>query len=51
MKFHLIVDEYNVETLSHDETKKIRKLLKGGNFVSKIILILAQSLTKKGQQK
>ena len=33
-KFHLIIDEYDGETNSLDETKKIRKLLKSGNFVS-----------------
>ena len=33
-KFHLIVDEYDGETLSHNEIENIRKLLKGGNFVS-----------------
>ena len=33
-KFHLIIDEYDGETNSLDETKKIRKSLKSGNFVS-----------------
>ena len=30
----MIVEEYDGEALSHDETKNIRKLLKGGNFTS-----------------
>ena len=33
-KCHLIVDEYDGETLSHDETKNIRKLFICSSFVS-----------------
>ena len=31
-KFHLIVEEYDGETLSNDEAKNVRKLLKNGYF-------------------
>ena len=41
-KFHLIVEEYYGEALSHDEVKNVRKLLKGGNFISSNIATLAQ---------
>ena len=49
-KFHLIVEEYDGETLPHDETKNIRKLLKGGDLISLNIVILAQLLLIKRKQ-
>ena len=43
-KFHLIVEEHDREVLSHNETKNIRKFLKGGNFMFLNIIVLAQPL-------
>ena len=45
-KSHLIVEEYDGETLSLDEAAKITKLVKSGDFIKSNIILLAQPLMK-----
>ena len=47
-KFHLIVEEYGGEDLPHDETRNIRKLLKGGDLISSMLaqLLLIKRASK-----
>ena len=45
-KSHLIVEEYDGETLSHDEAAKITKLVKSGDLLESNIILLAQPLIK-----
>ena len=45
-KYHLIVEEYDGETLTHDEAGKITRLLKSGDLIKSNIMLLAQPLTK-----
>ena len=44
--YHLIIEEYDGETLSHDEAAKIKKLVKKDDFVESNIILLAQPLMK-----
>ena len=44
--YHLIVEEYDGETLTNDEAAKITGLVKNGDFVESNIILLAQPLTK-----
>ena len=44
--YHLIIEEYDGETLSHDEAAKIKKLVRDGGLVKSNIILLAQPLTK-----
>ena len=45
--FHLIVEEYDGETLVHNEAAKIVKLVQSSEFQQSNIIILAQPLMKK----
>ena len=45
-KSHLIVEEYDGETLSHDEAAKITQLVKSGDLIESNIILLAQPLMK-----
>ena len=45
--FHLIIEEFDGETLSHNEAAKITKLVKGDNLKKSHIILLAQPLMKK----
>ena len=45
-KYHLIVEEYDGETLSHDEAAKITRLVKGSDLLDSNIILLAQPLMK-----
>ena len=45
-KSHLIVEEYDGETLSHDEAAKISKLVKSADILESNIILLAQPLMK-----
>ena len=47
INFHLIIEEYDGETLSHDEAGKITKLIKGSVLMKSNIILLAQPLIKK----
>ena len=47
INYHLIVEEYDGETLTHDEVAKITGLIKGGDFLESNIMLLAQPLMKK----
>ena len=44
--YHLIIEEYDGETLSHDEAAKITKLVREGGLMESSIILLAQPLTK-----
>ena len=44
--YHLIIEEYDGETLSHDEAGKITKLVKSGDLIESNIILLAQPLMK-----
>ena len=44
--YHLIIEEYDGETLSQDETVKIKELVKKDDFVESSIILLAQPLMK-----
>ena len=44
--YHLIIEEYNGETLSHDEAAKITKLVKSGDLIESNIMLLAQPLMR-----
>ena len=44
--YHLIVEEYDGETLSHDEAAKIKKVVNESNLVESNIILLAQPLMK-----
>ena len=44
---NMIIEEYDGETLSHDEAKKISKLVEGSNLMESNIILLAQPLMKK----
>ena len=44
--YHLIIEEYDGETLSHVEAAKILKLIKKDDFVESNIILLAQPLMK-----
>ena len=44
--YHLIVEEYDGETLSNDEAAKITKLVSGDDLIESNIILLAQPLTK-----
>ena len=44
--YHLIIEEYDGETLSHDEAAKITKLVRDGGLMESNIILLAQPLTK-----
>ena len=46
INFHLIIEEYDGETLSHDEAGKITKLIKGSVLMKSNIILLAQPLIK-----
>ena len=45
--YHLIVEEYDGETLTYNEAAKIRGLVKGRDLRESNIVLLAQPLTKK----
>ena len=45
--FHLIIEEFDGETLSHNEAAKITKLVNGDNLKKSHIILLAQPLMKK----
>ena len=45
-KSHLVVEEYDGETLSHDEAAKITKLVKSGDLLESNIILLAQPIMK-----
>ena len=45
--YHLIVEEYDGETLSQDEAAKITKLVRDGGLMESNIILLAQPLTKR----
>ena len=47
INFHLIIEEYDGETLSLDETAKVTELVKGAGLLESNIVLLAQPLTKK----
>ena len=44
--YHVIVEEYDGETLSHDEAAKITMLVKGSNLLDSNVILLAQPLMK-----
>ena len=44
--YHLIVEEYDGETLSHDETAKIKKVVNESSLMESNIILLAQPLIK-----
>ena len=44
--YHLIIEEYDGETLSNDEAAKITKLVSGDDLIESNIILLAQPLTK-----
>ena len=44
--YHLIIEEYDGETLSYDEATKITKLVKGSDLMESNIILLAQPLMK-----
>ena len=44
--YHLIIEEYDGETLSHDEAAKITKLVKSTDLIESNIVLLAQPLMK-----
>ena len=44
--YHLIIEEYDGETLSHDEAAKITKLVREGGLMESNIILLAQPLAK-----
>ena len=44
--YHLIIEEYDGETLSHDEAAKITKLIRESGLMESYIILLAQPLTK-----
>ena len=44
--YHLIIEEYDGETLSHDEAAKITKLVRESGLMESYIILLAQPLTK-----
>ena len=46
-KFHVIVEEYDGEMLTHEEAIKINKLMKSDVFEQSNVVILAQPLRKK----
>ena len=45
--FHLIIEEYDGETLSLDEAAKVTELVQGAGLLESNIVLLAQPLTKK----
>ena len=45
--YHLIVEEYDGETLTYVEAVKITGLIKGGDFLKSNIMLLAQPIMKK----
>ena len=45
--FHLIIEEYDGETLSVDEAAKVTELVQGTGLLESNIVLLAQPLTKK----
>ena len=45
--YHLVIEEYDGETLSHDEASKVTKLVKGRDLMESYIILLAQPLMKK----
>ena len=45
-RYHLIIEEYDGETLSHDEAAEVTKLVKGGELMKSHIILLAQPLMK-----
>ena len=45
--YHLIIEEYDGETLTYDEAAKITKLVKDGGLMESSIILLAQPLMKK----
>ena len=44
--YHLIIEQYDGETLTHNEAKKITKLVKGSDLMESHIVLLAQPLMK-----
>ena len=44
--YHLIIEEYDGETLSHDEAAKVTKLVRGRYLMESHIILLAQPLMK-----
>ena len=46
MNYHLIIEEYGGETLSHDEAAKVTKSVTGGGLMESHIMLLAQPLMK-----
>ena len=44
--YHLIIEEYDGETLTHDEAAKITTLVKDGDLMESNIILLAQPLMK-----
>ena len=47
INYHLIIEEYDGETLSHVEAAKITKLVRDGGLMKSNIILLAQPLTKR----
>ena len=46
-KFHMVVEEYDGEMLTHDEAANINELMENNDFEQCNVIILAQPLTKK----
>ena len=46
-KFHMVVEEYDGEMLTHDVAANINELMKNDDFEQSNDIILAQTLTKK----
>ena len=44
--YHLIVEEYDGETLTYQEARRIKNLVKGNDLMESNIILLAQPLTK-----
>ena len=47
IKFHLVIEEYDGEMLTHDEAANINELMKNDDFEQSNVIILGQPLTKK----
>ena len=46
--YHLIVEEYDEETITHDKAAKITESVKGSDLMEPNIVLLAQTLMKNG---
>lgn len=45
-KFHMIIEEYDGETLTKDEVSRVNELIKSNNFEPSSIILLSQALKK-----